>query len=112
MVLRRAAKVVGDTMDVNTGSSLYSRIGITHISTAYFRMTAGSTVAMRAASQRCCVTAWSRRGPKGRCVAGDWAVAPETAITRVGRTNRYVCRIRGRGRQTIASSQRDPTMLQ
>src|SRR5688500_4021029 len=66
MVRRRAAKVVGETMDVKTGSSLYSRIGITHMSTAYFRMTAGRTVDMRAASQRCCVSACSRSVPNGR----------------------------------------------
>ena len=33
MVRRRAANVVGDTSALKTGSSLYSRMGITHIST-------------------------------------------------------------------------------
>ena len=40
MVRRRAANVVGDTSDVNTGSSLYSRIGTTHMSMPCLRMSA------------------------------------------------------------------------
>jgi hypothetical protein len=65
-VRRRAANVVGETIDENTGSSLYSRIGTTHMSTLCLRISAGSTVVMRSSSQRCCRVAWSRNVPNGR----------------------------------------------
>ena len=38
----RAAIVVGETIDRNTGSSLYSRIGSIHIATPCSRMSAGT----------------------------------------------------------------------
>ena len=50
---RRAANVVGEKSDVNTGSSLYSRLGTTQNSTLCLRISAGSTVSMRRFSQRC-----------------------------------------------------------
>ena len=65
MVRRRAANVVGDTIELKTGSSLYSRIGMTHMSTPYFRISAGRTVSSRFASQACWVSACSRRVPNG-----------------------------------------------
>jgi hypothetical protein len=46
-VRRRAKNVVGATSDQNTGSSLYSRIGITHIVTPYWRISRGSTESSR-----------------------------------------------------------------
>ena len=57
MVRRRAANVVGDTNEENTGSSLYSRIGTTHRSIWYLRMSDGSTLSIRRASHLCCSSA-------------------------------------------------------
>src|SRR5688500_16314529 len=89
MVLRRAAKVVGETIDVNTGSSLYSRIGTTHMSTLYFRITAGRTVLMRETSQRCCTSACSRSVPNGRTGDDAWAArAPGRTKRKADRTER------------------------
>src|SRR4051812_3694434 len=95
MVLRRAANVVGDTMAVKTGSSLYSRIGTTHMSTEYLRMIAGRTVVMRDASHRCCVSAWSRRVPNGRTGAAGWPVTPDgRAMKKAVKARQYVGRMR------------------
>src|SRR6185503_1485265 len=81
MVRRRAANVVGDTIDVNTGSSLYSRIGTTQNSTPCLRMSAGSTESIRRASQRCCTSACSRRVPNGRVERISCAVATVPSAT-------------------------------
>ena len=43
---RRAANVVGDTSALNSGSSAYSRMGITHMSILYWRMRPGRMLSM------------------------------------------------------------------
>lgn len=75
MVRRRAANDVGDTSALKTGSSLYSRMGMTHMSTPYWRMSWGRAFSTRSASHACWRFACSRRGPKGRSGAGDFASA-------------------------------------
>src|SRR3954447_14366562 len=57
---RRAAKVVGDVREKNTGSSAYSRMERIHISTPCSRITFGSTEERRLSSHTCCSLAWSR----------------------------------------------------
>jgi hypothetical protein len=80
-VRRRAAKVVGATIDENTGSSLYSRIGTTQSSTPCLRMSAGSTESIRRWSHDWRSAACSRRVPKGRSCARA-AVGRESAAAR------------------------------
>ena len=59
-------KVSGDTIAGKTGSSLYSRIGTTHMSMPCLRMRAGRTVSSRFFNHSCCMAACSRKVPNGR----------------------------------------------
>ena len=96
---RKCAKVVGEVMALNNGSSLYSRMGTTHMSTPSRRIRAGRVRSMRSSNHFCRCSAWSRSSPKGRRVSaagepewrapgvfGDvmgWAAAREGASRRV-----------------------------
>src|SRR3954469_946923 len=61
MVVRRAAKTVGETNEKNAGSSAYSRQATIHIPTPCFRISTGRFWSRRAWSQDCCRAACARR---------------------------------------------------
>src|SRR2546422_7732814 len=63
---RRAKNEVAETSDQNTGSSLYSRIGTTHMATRYWRISRGSTESSRYRNHSCWTAACSRSVPSGR----------------------------------------------
>jgi hypothetical protein len=90
-VRRRAAKVSGETIEVNTGSSLYSRIGTTHMSMPYWRISAGSRCpvvceAIAAASPP--ARAAYRRPGLGRACGGQGNEESEYQRTAHGRRGR------------------------
>src|SRR5262249_37669484 len=106
--------VVGDTNAENTGSSLYSRIGTTHMSMSYLRMRPGRTLSSRSCSQCCWRVACSRRVPNGR--AGSWAIARLAAratTTRAGascarpRTNHRI--VMGMQKDSVTIARRPTT---
>ena len=57
LVSARANYISGAVIDENTGSSLYSRIGTTHMSMPCLRSSAGRNVSRRCFSHACCITA-------------------------------------------------------
>src|SRR5581483_9453547 len=87
MVRRRAANVSADAIDEKTGSSLYSRIGTTHMSTLCLRISAGRNVSRRCFSHACCCAACSRSVPNGRSAGGS-AFGASCAANRTAAKNR------------------------
>src|SRR5271165_944225 len=64
MVVRRAAKTVGETREKKAGSSAYSRQATIHMATPCLRMSAGRLLSSRLLSQACCKSAccWREAG--------------------------------------------------